>query len=49
MRATNVRDTADFDVDRAERSTGSPTGSYNRRYRHVLTPASTRSSTTRES
>jgi hypothetical protein len=49
VRATNVRDTADFDVDRACCSTGSPTGSCNRRYRRVETPASIRSSTTRES
>jgi hypothetical protein len=41
-----VRDTADFDVDRARISTCSPTGSCVRRYRRVETPASIRSSTT---
>jgi hypothetical protein len=46
VRATNDRDTADFDVDRALCSTCSPTGSCTRRYRRVLTPASIRSSTT---
>ena len=49
VRSTNVRDTADFDVDRALVSTSSPTGSCVRRYRRVETPASIRSSTTRPS
>jgi hypothetical protein len=49
VRVTNVRETADFDVDLAVCSTCSPTGSCNRRYRRVDTPASIRSSTTLES
>jgi hypothetical protein len=43
---TNVRDTADFDVQRASCSTASPTGSWTRRYLRVDTPDSIRSSTT---
>ena len=46
VRCTNVRDTADFDVDRASVSTCSPTGSCARRYLRVETPASIRSNTT---
>jgi hypothetical protein len=46
VRCTNVRDTADLDVDRAFASTCSPTGSCARPYRRVDTPASIRSSTT---
>ena len=46
VRCTNVRDTADFDVDRASVSTSLPTGSCARRYWRVETPASIRSSTT---
>jgi len=44
--ATNSRDTADFDVDRARASTCSPTGSRVRSNRRVETPASICSSTT---
>jgi hypothetical protein len=36
----NVRDTADFDVDRASPSTCFPTGSCARRHWRVETPAS---------
>ena len=46
VRCTNVRDTADFDVERASCSTASPTGSWTRRYLRVDTPDSIRSSTT---
>jgi len=49
VRSTNVRDTADFDVDRALVSACSPTGSCVGRYRRVETPASIRFSTTRAS
>jgi len=44
--ATNERDTADFDVDRASARTCSPTGSSTRRDFRVETPASILSNTT---
>jgi hypothetical protein len=49
VRATNSRLTADFEVERDSCSTPSPTGSRVRSKRRVETPASSCSSTTRES
>ena len=49
VRSRNARDAADFELERALASTSAPTGSAVRTYRRVETPASIRSSTTRES
>jgi hypothetical protein len=49
VRSMKVRETDDFDVDRACCSTSCPTGSCVRRKRRVETPASTRSRTERDS
>jgi hypothetical protein len=46
VRATKLREIADFDVERAACSTWLPIGSWTRRYRRVDTPASIRSITT---